>query len=433
MRRPLSVELCGFYMTARLYDSLSQSIQPLVPAAGDLRLYACGITPYDTTHLGHAFTYSSVDILVRLLERQGTAVRYVQNITDVDDDLLREAAARQQDWRQLGDRWTSRFIEDMTALNLRAPDVLPRASSVIPQMIDHIQRLLERGVAYEAGGGVYFSIAAWPNYGSLSRLQRAEMLPIANRRGNHPDDPNKRDPLDFVLWQPQAPGEPAWESPWSVGRPGWHLECSTMAQAFLGETIDLHVGGGDLEFPHHDSEIAQSEAATGVRFSRHWMHVSMLMYQGEKMSKSLGNLVLVRDLLERASPDALRLYLAGHHYRAIWEHDPVALEHAIQRADRLSLARAATGGSGPLLELSELEARITAALEDDLDTPNAIAQLVEVADRILSASAAGRSVEDAQRTLAELAAVLGLRLGAGGPEPAVLDGWRQRLAEFNSS
>ncbi len=429
----MSVELRGFHMTVRLYDSLSQSIQPLVPAAGEFRLYACGITPYDTTHLGHAFTYSSVDVLIRLLERQGTAVRYVQNVTDVDDDLLREAASRQEDWRRLGDQWTSRFIEDMTALNLRAPDVLPRASSVIPQMIDHIQRLLDRGVAYEAGGGVYFSIAAWPNYGSLSRLEPADMLPIANQRGNHPDDPNKRDPLDFVLWQPQAPGEPAWESRWSVGRPGWHLECSTMVQTFLGETIDLHVGGGDLIFPHHDSEIAQSEAANGVRFSRHWMHISMLMYQGEKMSKSLGNLVLVRDLLERASPDALRLYLAEHHYRVIWEHDSVALEHAIRRAERLTLAQAATGGSGPGLELPEAEAQFTAALEDDLDTPKAIGQLLNVADLILSAGAAGRSVEAAQRTLADLASLLGLRLGAGGPEPSVLDGWRRRLAEFNSS
>lgn len=417
----------------QLFNSLTQTVEPLEPHGGEFTLYACGITPYDTTHLGHAFNYSAVDILVRLLELQGTKVRYVQNVTDVDDDLLREAAERQQDWRRLGDRWTARFIEDMTALNLRAPDLLPRASSVIGPMIDHIQRLLEAEVAYQAGGGVYFSIEAWPAYGELSGFGRQQMLPIANERGNHPDDPSKRDPLDFVLWQPKAPGEPAWASPWGRGRPGWHIECSTLAQAHLGVTLDLHVGGQDLIFPHHESEIAQSEAVSGQPLARHWMHVAMLEYQGEKMSKSLGNLVLVRDLLERWSPDALRLYLAGNHYRQVWQHDPGELEKAATLIGVLKRALECSGGTGPALEPEAEEAGFVEALEDDLDSPRAIEHLLRLSDSIVSAAGDGREVEAGQRTLAELAGVLGLRLTRPEPQAAVIDGWRQRLAEFNSS
>lgn len=419
-------------MAIELYDSLSQSVTPLDLQHDPFRLYACGITPYDTTHLGHAFTYTSVDILVRYLEWRGSPVRYVQNVTDVDDDLLREASERRVEWRRLGDRWTARFIEDMTALNVRAPDLLPRASSVMPQMIEQIEQLLAVGVAYQAGSGVYFSIVDWPRYGSLSRLDRSQMLPIANQRGNHPDDPHKRDPLDFVLWQPQAPGEPAWESPWGMGRPGWHIECSTMAGSFLGTTLDLHVGGADLIFPHHESEIAESEAVTQQQFSKHWMHVAMLEYQGEKMSKSLGNLVLVRDLLERSSPDALRLHLARHHYREPWEHEPDQLDQAGQQIAQLRRALDQPGGDGQTLELGEATASFRRALENDLNTPAAIDQLLEIAATIEQSAREGGQVSVAQQQLRELSGVLGLRLGSEGPEPSVLEGWRRRLSEFNS-
>ncbi len=416
----------------QLYNSLTHTVESLEPQSAELLLYVCGITPYDTTHLGHAFTYASVDVLVRLLELQGTSVRYVQNVTDVDDDLLREAAERQENWRRLGDRWTAHFIEDMTALNLRAPDVLPRASSAIGPMIEHVQSLLEAEVAYQAGGGVYFSIDAWPDYGELSRVKREDMLPIANQRGNRPDDPHKRDPLDFVLWQPQAPGEPAWDSPWGPGRPGWHIECSTLAHTYLGPTLDLHVGGADLSFPHHESEIAQSEAIGEQPFARHWMHVGMLEYQGEKMSKSLGNLVLVRELLERWSPDALRLHLASHHYRTAWEHHTKELDQAATLIGVLARAQECTGGTGPALEPEAEEAGFIAALEDDLDSPKAIEHLLRLADSIVSAAGEGREVEAGQRTLAELSGVLGLRLTTPDPQANVVDGWRRRLAEFNS-
>lgn len=428
----LRVKLLGS-QPMHLYDSLSHSVQPLQAGGSQLLLYVCGITPYDTTHLGHAFTYTSVDLLVRLLETQGNRVRYVQNVTDVDDDLLREAAKRGQDWRRLGDRWTARFIEDMTALNVRAPDHLPRASSVIGTMIEQVLVLLEAGVAYAAGGGVYFEIDRWPGFGSLSGLPRDEMLPIANQRGNYPDDPNKRDPLDFVLWQPQSAGEPAWDSPWGPGRPGWHLECSTLAHSLLGPSIDLHVGGADLIFPHHECEIAQSEATGLAPFSRHWMHVAMLEHQGEKMSKSLGNLVLVRDLLEQHSPDAVRLYLAGHHYRKAWEHDAQDLDKAGRLVEVLQRAMNATGGTGPAAEPEADEAGFIAALEDDLDSPRAIEHLLRLADAILAAAGEGREIEAAQRSLGELGGILGLRLGAAEPGKGVVAGWRKRLSEFNAS
>ncbi|HIC90325.1 MAG TPA: cysteine--tRNA ligase, partial [Anaerolineae bacterium] len=230
-------------------------------------------------------TYTVFDILIRYLELCGYTVHYVQNVTDIDDDILRKAKEVGEDWQTLGNRWTARFIRDMEALNVRPPDHFPRATDVIPDIVEMVQRLLETGVAYEAGGNVYFHIDAWPEYGQLSRIPRDHMLPIANERGNNPDDPHKRDPLDFVLWQAQAPGEPAWESPWGLGRPGWHIECSAMATRFLGEVVDIHGGGADLVFPHHESEIAQVECCSSQSpFVRFWMHTAMVRHEDEKMS-----------------------------------------------------------------------------------------------------------------------------------------------------
>jgi len=233
-----------------------------------------------------------------------------------------------------------------------------------------VRKLLDVGIAYEAGGNVYLSVDAWPEYGRLSGLSRDEMLPIANERGNNPNDPRKRDPLDFVLWQAQAPDEPAWDSPWGPGRPGWHIECSTMATSLLGATVDIHGGGADLVFPHHESEIAQAEAATGQKpFVRFWVHTAMVRHDGEKMSKSLGNLVMVRDLLRTCSPDALRLYLGNHHYRDPWSYSEAELEQAEKLAFRLKAAATAIGGQGAASDPAGAEAAFRAAMEDDLDTP----------------------------------------------------------------
>ena len=244
-----------------IYNTLSGAVEPLEPTGRAITLYVCGITPYDTTHLGHAFTYTVADVLVRHLESQGLTVRYVQNVTDIDDDILRKAAEVGEDWRALGNRWTSHFIRDMQVLNVRPPDEYPRATDVIPDIVTAVGALIERGLAYVSGGSVYYHVDAWPAFGRLSHLPRSEMLDVANERGNRPDDPHKRDPLDFVLWQAQAPGEPTWDSPWGPGRPGWHIECSVMSTRFLGPTLDFHGGGGDLVFPHHECEIAQAEAA----------------------------------------------------------------------------------------------------------------------------------------------------------------------------
>ncbi|MGD2142875.1 MAG: cysteine--tRNA ligase [Anaerolineae bacterium] len=415
----------------QLYDTLSQEVKMLTLQQQPLTAYVCGITPYDATHLGHAFTYTALDILIRYLEFQGQSVRYVQNVTDVDDDILRKAGQLGEHWKELGDRWTARFILDMIRLNVRPPDGFPRATGAIPQMIEMVQKLLRAKVAYEAGGSVYFHIDSWPGYGKLSRLSRGEMLPLANERGNNPDDPNKRDPLDFVLWQAESPGEPAWDSPWGQGRPGWHIECSTMAMHFLGETIDVHAGGSDLIFPHHESEIAQAQGASGEKpFVRWWVHTAMVRHEGEKMSKSLGNLVMVDDLLQDWSPDSLRVYLALHHYRCPWAHNQEELKRAHEMVARLRRAAAADGRAGHPLPCAPFRAAFAAAMDDDLDTPVALTSLERLSDAILAAADAGRDVRAAQELLRSMTSVFGLRLDAKQPQEQVTARWTQYLDDF---
>jgi L-cysteine:1D-myo-inositol 2-amino-2-deoxy-alpha-D-glucopyranoside ligase len=415
-----------------LYNSLSQRVEPFEPQSKTVSVYVCGITPYDTTHLGHAFTYTSADILIRYLEYQGYQVRYVQNVTDIDDDLLKRAAATGEDWKALGNRWTVHFIQDLSRLNVRPPDVFPRATDVIQPIIETVAALLESGVGYQAGGSVYFDVDRFTGFGQLSHLPRGEMLPIANERGNRPDDPNKRHALDFVLWQAQAPGEPAWESPWGPGRPGWHIECSTMATRLLGETVDIHAGGLDLIFPHHECEIAQVEPLTaGPPFVRTWMHMAMVRHEGEKMSKSLGNLVMVSDLLEDVSPDALRIYLARHHYRAAWSYDREELLAALAAATQLAQAATARGADdGTPVAFKSSKKRFEAAMDNDLDSAAALAALGELAAAIHAGAGEGRSVAGAQRELRSMSSVVGLRLGSPEPEERVRAGWQEHLKRF---
>ena len=416
----------------QLYNVLSHEFETFVPQGDEVTIYVCGITPYDTTHLGHAFTYTTFDVLIRYLEYKGYPVCYVQNVTDIDDDILRKAKAVDEDWQTLGKRWTAHYIHDMQALNVRPPDHFPKATDVIPQIIEVVEQLLVAGLAYEAGGNVYFHLESWPEYGKLSRIPRAEMLPIANERGNRPDDPHKRAPLDFVLWQAQSPGEPAWDSPWGPGRPGWHIECSTMATNLLGNPIDIHGGGADLIFPHHESEIAQAEAATGRKpFVRFWLHAAMVYHDGEKMSKSLGNLVMIRDLLQDWSPDALRLYLASHHYRTSWCYDKAELAQAAQLAEKLATALQADGGSGPALDPAAARIAFTQAMDHDLDVSAALPVLDQLAAEIMAAARAGRDVHAAQTTLGNLGQVLGLRLASPMSEPRVRTGWAKHLQRFS--
>ncbi len=415
----------------RLYNTLGQTVQDFAPRPNaPVTVYVCGITPYDTTHLGHAFLYVTFDVLIRHLEAKGWPVRYVQNVTDIDDDILRKSREVGEDWIALGNRWTRRFIDDLLALNVRPPDVYARATDEIRTIIDINSRLIDEGYAYAGGGNVYFRVSRDPDYGKLSQLTQAEMLPISAERGANPNDPNKEGPLDFILWQAQAPGEPAWDSPWGPGRPGWHIECSALSLHHLGAPLDIHGGGGDLVYPHHESEIAQSEHYTGGEFARFWVHCAMLRYQGEKMSKSLGNMVFARDLLKTVSPDAVRLALLSHHYRDSWEYTDADLQRAVALAERLRLAGHAGGGSAGrslssvhTVGVHDYVTRFSAALDNDLDTPTALQVLDELASEVQSSRSSSEAIH-------QLAGVLGLRLDAPGPEPRVVAGWTAHRQRF---
>jgi L-cysteine:1D-myo-inositol 2-amino-2-deoxy-alpha-D-glucopyranoside ligase len=395
----------------QLFNTQSGRIERFTPRDGTVGLYVCGITPYDTTHIGHAFTFLTFDILVRVMRHKGWDVTYVQNVTDIDDDILRKAREVGLTWKELGDRETARYLKDIRELNWVEPDHYVRATDHIPEMLEIIQALLDKGYAYESGGNVYFAVDSDPEFGKLSHIPRPEMLPIANERGNTPDDPNKRDPLDFVLWQKSAEGEPAWDSPYGPGRPGWHVECSAMASRYLGPSIDIHGGGADLIFPHHEAEVAQSENAFGVEpFARFWVHVGMVGYNGEKMSKSLGNLVLVSDLLRNYSPDAIRLYLFSNHYRSNWTFEDAELETWARVAeDLIEAIEFPSYGIEDMLDVGSLRDRFFNALDDDLNTPIAIAALREIATAILE-SPEEDDIRLAQRTLRELSDILGLTL-----------------------
>ena len=420
----------------KIFNIFNKKNEALFGSDDDLKrpvkVYVCGITPYDTTHLGHAFTYAVSDILIRYLEYTGRTVLYVQNVTDIDDDILRRANRDGEDWIALGNRWTSHFIQDMIELNVRPPEHYPRATETIPEIITHVQQLIEAGVAYEANGSVFFHVAAWPQYGQLCGLSHSEMLPVANERGNNPDDPNKRDPLDFILWQRKADGEPSWTSPWGEGRPGWHIECSSMSSKFLGETIDIHSGGGDLLFPHHESEIAQMEPITGKPFVRFWLHAAMVRHEGEKMGKSLGNLVWARDLLKSHSQDALRIYMASHHYQVEWAFDAGQLDWAGRVSGRILKAVGAASGGGPSFSADLLEAQFRTAMEDNLNAPKAVGILDELAIEVLLAAQGGQDVSPAQHTLRQLSTVFGLRLDTDRPEERVSRGWAPHLAKFQN-
>jgi cysteinyl-tRNA synthetase len=357
--------------TPRLYNTATHEIEPLEDQ--DVGLYVCGVTPYDTSHLGHAFTYAVFDVLVRYLRFLGRRVTYVQNVTDIDDDVLLRAHKTDRDWKELGVSEYAKFRDCMSVLGNLDPDVAPKATDHIAEMIEIVEGLVARGVAYESDGSVYFEVAKDPKFGQLFNHSYDSMLEIANERGNFPADPLKRDPLDFVLWQGRKPGEPAWDSPWGPGRPGWHIECSAMAMKYLGKTVTVHGGGSDLVFPHHDAEIAQSENFTGVPFVKHWMHAAMVYCGEHKMSKSLGNMVFVADLID-GSPDALRLHLLSHHYRESWDHPMDADVPTMDLAARLTNALADAGDASEE-EIERYGRPFLEAFANDLDTPTAITEL----------------------------------------------------------
>ena len=353
-------------------------------------MYSCGITPYDAAHLGHASVYVCFDMLQRVLRDRGHGPRCVRNVTDVDDDILRKARELGVHYLDLAAEEMARFDAEMALLNLLPVWSEPRATSAIPEILSLIGVALDRGFAYESGGSVYFDVASFGRFGAVSHYDRSKMLELAAEHGGKPEDPAKRNPLDFVLWQPSLPDEPAWESRWGPGRPGWHIECSALVLRELGETIDIHGGGRDLVFPHHECETAQSEAVTGQPFVRLWFHVGLVGVDGTKMSKSLGNLVFVGDLCKEWDPAAVRLALLAHHYRTDW--DWRTGEDMPAAAARLALWRSVAGSGDGSAGLDGARA----ALAEDLHTPGALAALDAEAS-------AGRSVADG-------AALLGVQL-----------------------
>ena len=365
-------------------------------------MYVCGITPYDSTHLGHANTYLTYDLLIRRLEDLGHTVTYVRNITDVDDSILPKARELGIDFLELAASETARFHRDMVVLNTRPVFKEPHATRWIDDMVAFIEQLEAKGHTYVVDGTVFFDVSTFPDFGSLSGYDEATMIEYAAERGGNPDDPRQRNPLDFILWQPSLPDEPAWPTPWGPGRPGWHIECSAMSRGTIGETLDLHGGGSDLIFPHHECSKAQSEAANGVPFANHWMHAGMVEYQGTKMSKSLGNLVFVSDLIQVADPRAIRLALMRHHYRSNWEWFDEDIDTGAEMLDRLHRARHAAAGPDavPYAE------RVRAALDADLDAPTALDALMELADAILE----GGDDPKAPSLLGELGSLVGVEL-----------------------
>ncbi|TVR70561.1 MAG: cysteine--tRNA ligase [Sphaerobacteraceae bacterium] len=395
----------------QLYNTLSGTKEPFAPADGNtVRMYVCGITPYDTTHMGHAMTYLTFDVINRLCQHLGWRVKYVQNVTDIDDDILRKANELNERWDLLGDRNIRQFHEDLNALNILPMDVFPRASEEAETIVEMCQKLIASGNAYEVDGTVYYRVASYPDYGKLSKYETDVMHELLGERGGDPSDTRKEAPLDFVLWQAAQPGEPTWDSPWGKGRPGWHIECSAMAYRYLGPQIDIHGGGGDLMYPHHESEIAQSECFTGLNpFSQFWVHVAMVRYENEKMSKSLGNMVFVREVLRTQTPDALRLYLHSNHYRDEFDYLDDGPSRFEQLAKDLKNASRIDSDDEGTLDLQPISDEFFDALKDDLNTPVAVQILGKMASEVIEAAVAGDSVGKAQDQLRVAASMFGLQ------------------------
>jgi cysteinyl-tRNA synthetase len=346
-----------------------------VPVLGRARMYVCGITPYETTHVGHAATFVWADVAARVLRLAGATVDMCRNVTDIDDHLLIQAKRDGVNWRSLATQETYRFERDMAQLGVVRPTYEPRSRDYVDEVIVLAAHLLARGAAYERNGSVYFR---GTDVASRAGLDRDQAIELARAHGGNPDDADKDDPLDAALWQRSSDDEPAWPSPWGPGRPGWHAECTAMSVATLGPTVDVHVGGEDLAFPHHAYEALQAEAFTGVRpFARAWMHVGSVLVEGEKMAKSAGNLVYVHDVLDRFPPGALRLLILSRRWSEPWEFDEAGLERAAVELENLWRYGAESG------DRNVAEHNVALALLDDLDVPRALALAKDAGGQVL--------------------------------------------------
>ena len=383
-------------MPLRIFNTLTRKKEEFVPLVpGQVGMYSCGVTVYDLSHVGHARMMLAFDVIVRYLRFRGYQVKFVRNFTDVDDKIIRRALAEKVEATVVSERNIAEFRKDMASLGVLPADLEPKATEHIPQMVDLITALVAKGVAYAVDGDVYFEVRRFPGYGKLSGKNLDELLV-----GARVDvDERKRDPRDFALWKSAKPGEPAWPSPWGPGRPGWHIECSAMSMQYLGDSFDIHGGGEDLIFPHHECEIAQTEAVTGKPFARYWMHNGMVNFAAEKMSKSLGNMITIRDLLSRQDREAVRLHLLGTHYRNPLEFSEDRIEESaralarlrglVPEAERLAAKGAPPPGpdGGLFDECAAQRARFEAAMDDDFNTPQALGVLFDLSRLLQSARA----------------------------------------------
>ncbi|MBE9515059.1 MAG: cysteine--tRNA ligase [Chloroflexi bacterium] len=393
----------------KVFNTLTGQKEDFHPRGGVVSMYVCGITAYDECHIGHAMTYVIFDVIKRYLGFKGYKVKHVQNFTDVDDKIIERANQLGMPPAELASKYTDQYFATMDALNVERADAYPRATEEIPKIIEIIQGLFAKGYAYEFEGSVYFRVRNFPDYGKLSHRNLAEMIPKASYC-----ERDKEYPLDFALWKASKPGEPFWESPWGQGRPGWHIECSAMALKYLGDTIDIHGGGEDLVFPHHENEIAQSESFTQeIPFVRYWLHNGLMQQGKQKMSKSTGNLVCIKDALDRFGSDAIRLFILSSHYRSPLTYSEEALEASERGAERLRWAlthrtNADEGAAG--LNAEPSEQKFVEAMDDDFNTAQAIAVLFELAKGINRGAEKGMHITEAQHTLLKLAGILGLTL-----------------------
>ncbi len=428
-------------MTLRVHNTLTRSKEEFVPVEeGKVGIYTCGPTVYNHIHIGNARTFLSFDVIRRYLEFRGFEVRFVQNVTDVDDKIINRANEEGRPAAEVAAEYTEAFISAMHALGVKDPTVRPKATEMIPEMIGLIERLVLSGHAYESGGDVYFDVRSFPGYGKLSGRDVDEM---ENQARVEPGD-LKRDPLDFALWKSAKPGEPHWASPWGEGRPGWHIECSAMAETELGLPFDIHGGGSDLIFPHHENEIAQSEAATGLAFANYWLHGGMLQVDSEKMSKSVGNFLLLKDVLENYPVPVIRLLMLQTHYRSSLDYSAERLEEArsaherianMVRTVRWAQGRPAAGEGAPASEREALEAacvrsreRFLSEMDDDFNTAGALGavfDLVRQANGFRSGNETALSEADlavighAADTVSELVGVLGVSLDDAAETPGL--------------
>jgi len=393
----------------KVYNTLSAREEEFVPQGDVVKMYVCGVTPYAECHLGHAMSYVVFDMIRRYLEFRGYKVKYVQNFTDIDDKIINRAQQAGVTPGELAEKFIAQYFGDMDRLNVRRADVCPRATEEIPKIIEVVQGLVDKGRAYESQGGVYFRVKGDPDYGKLSH-QSLDDLQAGARVEVGVD---KEHPLDFALWKAAKPGEPWWDSPWGKGRPGWHIECSAMSMRYLGETLDIHGGGQDLIFPHHENEIAQSEGFTGVTpFVKYWLHNGFVQLGGEKMSKSLGIFVTLKQALDRFSPDAIRLFILSSHYRSpinFSEEGVAAAEKGVERLRQAAFAdsQRGSGDSSEAVDIEAFRQRFIEAMDHDFNSPQALAALFDLAREINRTIDQGADPRGAQQILRELAGVLG--------------------------